>query len=280
MKRIKRWSIKSHTGEILTDRDQIIQRWQMFYSDLYYSNRQTFSVIEEHEPIPEATNDEINHALNQLKKGKSPGPDNIVSEHLRAGGPTLHRWLKVFVNKVFRSRSIPHNLNSSEIITLYKKGDPLNCENYRPISLLSHIYKLLTQIIYNRIKNKLTNCLLEYQAAYQSNRSTIEQIQIIQQTIEKSLEFQQSIVICFIDYKKAFDSVNQTKLWEALHYYTDIDPVYINLLAAIYENASTKVRTCLGTTNSIKLLKGVRQGDILFCINFLHCTIRYHDGNF
>ena len=274
--------IKSDTGEILTDRDQIIQRWQMFYSDLYYSNRQTFSVIDEHEPIPEATNDEINHALNQLKKGKSPGPDNIFSEHLRAGGPTLHRWLKVFVNKVFRSRSIPHNLNSSEIITLYKKGDSLNCENYRPISLLSHIYKLLTQIIYNRIKDKLTNCLPEYQAAYQSNRSTIEQIQIIQQTIEKSLEFQQSIVICFIDYKKAFDSVNQTKLWEALHYYTDIDPVYINLLAAIYENASTKVRTCLGTTDSIKLLKGVRQGDILsallFCIVlFVIMTATFND---
>ena len=182
----------------------------------------------------------------------------------------------------FRSRSIPQNLNSSEIITLYKKGDPLNCENYQPISLLSHIYRLLTQIIYNRIKNKLTNCLPEYQAAYQSNRSTIEQIQIIQQTIEKSLEFQQSIVICFIDYKKAFDSVNQTKLWEALHYYTDIDPVHINLLAAIYENASTKVRTCLGTTDSIKLLKGVRQGDILsallFCIVlFVIMTATFND---
>jgi len=60
------------------------------------------------------------------------------------------------------------------------------------------------------------------------------------------------------------------KLWEALHLYTDINPAYINLLAAIYDNATTKVRTCLGTTELIKLLKGVRQGDILsallFCI--------------
>jgi len=48
-------------------------------------------MIEECEPIPEATYDEIQHALNQLKKGKTPGPDNIVSEHLCAGGPILHR---------------------------------------------------------------------------------------------------------------------------------------------------------------------------------------------
>lgn len=272
-KRIKNWSVKSHTGEVLTDRDQIIQRWHKFYSDLYFFDRQTFPTIEEHEPIPEATNDEIHHALNQLKKGKSPGPDNIVSEQLCAGGTALHSWLKALVNQILKSGLIPQCLNSSEIITLYKKGDPLNCENYRPISLLSHIYKLLMQVIYNRIKDKLTNCLPPFQAAYQPNRSTIEQIQIIQQTIEKSLEFQQSIVICFVDYKKAFDSINQTKLWEALHFYTDIDPAYINLLAAIYENATTKIRTCLGTTDLIKLLKGVRQGDILsallFCIVLL-----------
>jgi len=68
-KRIKSWLVKSHTGEILTDRDQIIQRWHNFYSDLYYSDQQTFPMIEECEPIPEATYDEIQHALNQLKKG-------------------------------------------------------------------------------------------------------------------------------------------------------------------------------------------------------------------
>ena len=97
----------------------------MFYSDLYYSNRQTFSVIEEHEPIPEATNDEINHALNQLKKGKSPGPDNIVSEHLRAGGPALHRWLKVFV-KVLRSLGRYHIISTAQKSSLCtKKETPL-----------------------------------------------------------------------------------------------------------------------------------------------------------
>jgi len=126
--------------------------------------------------------------------------------------------MKALVNEILRSGSIPQRLNVSELVTLFKKGDPLICGNYRPISLLSHIYKLLMQVIYNRIKGELTNFLPKFQAAYQSNRSTIEQIQIIQQTIEKSLEFQKPCVICFVDYKKAFDSVNQMTITQPPKY--------------------------------------------------------------
>ena len=53
------------------------------------------------------------------------------------------------------------------------------------------------------------------------------------------MEFQQPCVICFIDYKKAFDSIDQTKLWETLYDFTNINPSYISLLAKIYENAKS-----------------------------------------
>ena len=92
------------------------------------------------------------------------------------------------------------------------------------------------------------------QAAYQPGHSTIEQIQTIQQIIEKSIEFQQPCVICFIDYTKAFDSTDQTKLWETLYNLTNIDPSYISLLTKIYENAKSKVSTNFGTTNLFWLL--------------------------
>ena len=71
-----------------------------------------------------------------------------------------------------------------------------------------------------------------------------------------------------IDYTKAFDSIDQTKLWEIMYNYTNIDPSYINLLAKIYENAKSRVRTNFGTTNTSRLLKGVRQGDISSAILF------------
>ena len=72
------------------------------------------------------------------------------------------------------------------------------------------------QVVYTRIKKDLIGALPIQQAAYQPGHSTIEQIQTIQQIIEKSMEFQQSCVICFIDYTKVFDSIDQTKLWKTL----------------------------------------------------------------
>ena len=77
----------------------------------------------------------------------SPRPDNITSKLLIVGGPVLQTWLKFLIDNIFKNRVIPDEPNVSEIVTLFKKGDPLDCPNYRPISLLSHVYKLLMQVL-------------------------------------------------------------------------------------------------------------------------------------
>ena len=64
------------------------------------------------------------------------------------------------------------------------------------------------QVVCKRIKKDLVDALPIEQAAYQPGHRTIEQMQTIQQIIEKSREFQQPCVICFIDYTKAFDSID------------------------------------------------------------------------
>ena len=215
----------------------------------------------------------LKHSLANLKTNKAPGPDGITAELLQEGGDTLHEWLFVLITSIFETRIIPTQLETSEIITLFKKNDPLNCANYRPISLLNHVYKLVMQIIYSRIKQDLIAVLPNNQAAYQPGRGTVEQIQIIQQIIEKAHKYQSPCVICFVDYTKAFDSVDQAKLWEVLSDYTWIDSAYINLLAKLYENSTTRVRTHLGNTDIIYLRKGVKQGDfpsaVFFCVILL-----------
>jgi len=113
------------------------------------------------------------------------------------------------------------------------------------------------QIIYNRIKQDLIAVLPDSQAAYQPGRGTVAQIQIVQQIIERSHEYQ-PCVICFVDYTKAFDSIDEEKLWKVLRDHIWIDTSYINLLAKLYENSTTRVRTHHGYTALIYLLKGVK----------------------
>ena len=91
------------------------------------------------------------------------------------------------IDNILQNRVIPDELNVSEIVTLFKKGDPLDCGNYRPISLLSHVYKLLMEVVYTRFKKDLIEALPKEQAAYQPGHITIEQIRTIQQIIEKSI---------------------------------------------------------------------------------------------
>ena len=136
-------------------------------------------------------------------------------------------------------------------------------------------------ILYRRISSELNRAL----PAYQKGRSTIEQIQSLQQIIEKVNEFNRQGIICFIDFKKAFDSVYQEKLWEILNYQTSINSSYINLLANMYENSSSRIRTDLGITRNISIRRGVKQGDlpsaVLFCL-ILHAILSetFHQLNY
>ena len=281
-KTLKSWSVKSVDNVVLTEHSEIIERWHEFYQNLYRSERSTFDYFEEEDEIPEILDSELQHALKTLKSGKAPGPDGITTEMLRAGGSHLHELLRKLANLIIATRYIPEQLVISEIILLFKKGDLLDCGNFRPISLLCHVYKLLMLVIYNRIKTPLTNALQSEQAAYQRGRGTVEQVQILQQVIEKCNEFQRPSVICFVDFTKAFDSIDQQKLWNTLKEYTSLNPGYINLLAKLYEQSKTRVRTGIGLTEIIDLLKGVKQGDvasaILFCIVLMVILLKTFEG--
>ena len=271
-KKVNGWGIKSKDNKILSNKLEILERWQEFYATLYCDNDDVIIPLpENNSPIPPIIKSEIQKAINMLKKNKAPGPDDIVAEMLKHGGDILVHKLLLLYNKMIEQRDTPSQMRLSEIVTLFKKGDLLDCGNYRPITLLSHLYKLLMQIIYNRISKTIAAALPQSQAAYQPGRNTIEQIQSIQQIIEKCKEFNRPAVMCFIDFTKAFDSIKQSKLWQALHDFTDLDASYINLLRTLYSNSKAYVRTEIGATEHIDILKGVKQGDLLsallFCIS-------------
>ena len=141
-----------------------MKRWAEFYKDLYDSNTSGKTNYPEHDPVLPVTIDELQHAIKSLKPNKAPGPDAIVAEMFKHGGNILHNYILELINKMLSSRKTPTQMQLSEIITLFKKGDHLSCNNFRPISLLSHLYKLVMQIIYNRIKTALISSLPKEQA--------------------------------------------------------------------------------------------------------------------
>uniref|UniRef100_A0A914Q3X7 Reverse transcriptase domain-containing protein n=1 Tax=Panagrolaimus davidi TaxID=227884 RepID=A0A914Q3X7_9BILA len=117
--------------------------------------------------------------------------------------------------------NMPPELLHAKTILLYKKGNRLDIGNYRPISLLPVLYKILTRVITDRVSTAAENAhaLPPEQAGFRRTYSTVDHIHSLNQLFEKSREFNMPLYVVFIDFKKAFDSIELQSIWEALQSY-------------------------------------------------------------
>lgn len=131
--------------------------------------------------------------------------------------------------------------------------------NYRPISLISHLCKLYMKILMIRMEADLDRHQPPEQAGFRSNYSTTDHIFTINQLIEKCNEYNKKIFFCFVDYQKAFDTLEHVHIWKALKDQGICDK-YIRIVKNIYENSTSKIKL-ERTGRSFKINRGVRQGD-------------------
>ena len=115
---------------------------------------------------------------------------------------------------------MPANLENSAVAIGLEKvsfhSNPKECSNYRTIALISHASKVMLKILQARLQQYVNRELLNVQAGFRKGRGTRAQIANIRWIIDKAREFQKNIYFCFIDYAKAFDCVDQNKLWKIL----------------------------------------------------------------
>ena len=90
------------------------------------------------------------------------------------------------------------------------------CSNYHTIALISHASKIMHKILQVRLQQYVNDELPDVQAGFRKGRGTRDQIANIRWIIKKATEFQKYIYFCFIDYAKAFNSVDHHKLWKVL----------------------------------------------------------------
>ena len=112
-------------------------------------------------------------------------------------------------------------------------GDMRDIKNYRPISLLSHMYKLFTRILQKRMERVLDENQPREQAGFRKGYSTVDYLQTINELIEKCNEFSRPLCIGYIDYEKAFDSIEHKAIFKALRS-IGINETYITILGDTY----------------------------------------------
>ena len=98
---------------------------------------------------------EVSNIIFSLNQNKSDEPNSISIKILKLLNKDISDQLAILFNQSFSSGVFPSVLKTSKIIPIYKKGFKLECSNYRPISLLSNIDKILERLMYNRLYNFL-----------------------------------------------------------------------------------------------------------------------------
>ena len=120
----------------------------------------------------------------------------------------------------------------------------------------------MLKILQARLQQYVNHELSDVQAGFRKGRGTRDQIANIRWIMEKAREFQKNIYFCFIDYAKAFDCVDHSKLWTILKEMGILDHL-TSLLRNLHEGQETTVRTGHGTTDWFQIGKGVQEGCIL-----------------
>ena len=154
-------------------------------------------------PINEA---ETERALKGMKSGKAVGSDEILAEVWKCLGWFGVVTLCKLFNSIIITETIPSAWRDSVLVPIFKeKGDIQECNNYRGINLLTHIFKIWERVLDRRVRE--CTDIHESQFGFMPGRSTTDAIFILKQTIEQYREGQKDICVTFIDLEKAYDRV-------------------------------------------------------------------------
>lgn len=123
------------------------------------------------------TSEELDLVMLWIKEKKAQGLDEIRTEQIKNFGQQTKSWLLEMYNNCVKNVKIPVILRKSRVISLVKLDkSPMEANNFRPISLLCHIYKLLEQLILNRIIDIVDKSLINEQAGFKGGKSCTGQI--------------------------------------------------------------------------------------------------------
>lgn len=92
----------------------------------------------------------------------------------------------------------------------------MNCNNWRGITILNVINKIIAQVIVKRIRAHIEEGSRDNQAGFRENRGCIDQSNTLRLIIEQSLEFQSPLYLVFVDFEKAFDRIERATVWRTL----------------------------------------------------------------
>ena len=275
-------SLLNANGTLTSDPQEIKYIWPLeeLTKPLYQQqpNQELASVADDLVHIPQTNNnqtqwepylnreislEEVTDAVYSLKYKKAPGPDGLGPSTLK--NISILRYLHKLFNFSFKNLLILDEWYYSSLMSIYKGiGNKYDTNNYRGIAVQSCSTKCFCKILNNRLTAYMdsNHLLCEEQGRFRKNRNCQDQIFSLFSIIENHKLREKDTFACFVDFKKAFDSIPSEKLWSKLNN-MGINGHFLSSIRRLYSKTQYVVCTENGTTDWFQVNTGVKQGCVL-----------------
>ena len=261
--------VKKRDGTDPTNQKELLNEWKEYFN-LLLNNKSdiaTASPAPAESDLPinidPPTREETVKAIKSLKRNKAAGVDNgITPEALLDGGEAMVTIVHDFCREVYVNKTPPKQWITNLIVPVPKKGDLSQMTNYRGITLMSICAKVYNKLLLNRIHATVDPKLRKNQAGFRPARSCTQQIHILRRIIEGSQIKKLPLVATFIDFRKAFDSINRDSMFAILRSY-GIPKEIVDAIRVLYDNSKSAILVDGQLSEEFEVTTGVLQGDVL-----------------
>uniref|UniRef100_A0A8D8XFQ8 Craniofacial development protein 2 n=1 Tax=Cacopsylla melanoneura TaxID=428564 RepID=A0A8D8XFQ8_9HEMI len=254
--------LEDKNGKLIITVEDKLKTWEEYILELFNDNRGDIETTATANTGPAINMVELERAIKNSKNRKATGPDNIPAEVIKILENRGKRALLNLFNAIYNTGIIPEDWLKSTFVTIPKKQNARRCNEYRTISLMSHVLKIFLRIIHVRLYGKLEDHMGDTQFGFRNNLGTREALFSLQVLVQKCRDLCHPVYMCFIDFEKAFDKVQHSKLIEVLMK-VNIDGKDLRIIRNLYYNQTANVRIGKNVTEEVEIKRGVRQGCLL-----------------
>ena len=206
------------------------------------------------------TPQEVASAIEESLASKAPGPDGLPAE-LWKNLQGIETPIAALFNEWFAQGSIPDSAKEGIVTLLFKKGDPRDIRNYRPITLLNTVLKILTRTLNNRLKRVMGDLISPAQTGM-AGRFIGETTRTMADLLTHARTNQAPLGLLLLDQERAFDKVSHSFLQAVLLAF-GFGPSFRIWISLLYHQPSSRLKINNTIGEAFCLLRGVRQGDCL-----------------
>jgi hypothetical protein len=162
---------KSKGGRKLGEEKEVLDRWTEYFEELLNAgkgNEDPEIVRRDNGPgvddgqCEPPTYEEAGRNIQKLKNNKALGEVNITAELIKYGGKAVREAVHKLITLIWETEQIPDNWRTGIICPIFKKGDKLNCNNYRGITLFNIVYQVQSSLISEKLKTTAESIIGEY----------------------------------------------------------------------------------------------------------------------